>query len=129
MADKRDLELGQYGISKYRYRELSNFCLQYKEFKKERLNCYSLDGSVLDGMPRGNYLSDPTMNKAEKAIRLGNYIELIEQTAIEACGDLYPYIIKAVTEGLTWDFLLPPCGRRQFYNERRKFFFLLNKKR
>ncbi len=31
---KKDLSLQKYGISKRRYRELHNHCLQYEEFKK-----------------------------------------------------------------------------------------------
>lgn len=31
---KKDLSLQKYGISKLRYRELHNHCLQYEEFKR-----------------------------------------------------------------------------------------------
>jgi len=129
MSNKRDLRLDQFGISKHRYRELSNFCLQYKEFIAEKNSCYNLSGVAITGMPHSTAVSDPTANKAERAYKLGKNIELIEQTAIEACGELYPYIIKSVSEGIPWEYLLPPIGRRQFYQERRKFFYLLSLKK
>ena len=129
MGNKRDLKLDEYGISKHRYRELYNFCLQYPEFVKEKQDCYSLNSAALTGMPRSGQISNPTASGAERAYRLGKNIELIEQTAIEACGELYPYIIKSVSEGIPWEYLLPPIGRRQFYQERRKFFYLLSLKK
>lgn len=129
MADKRDLKLDEYGISKHRYRELNNFCLQYPEFIKEKQGCYSLSAVVADDMPRGSGTSNPTANSAERAYRLGRNIELIEQTAIEASGEMYPYILKAVTENVSWEYMNAPCGRRQFYQARRRFFFLLSLKK
>lgn len=129
MPDKRDLSLNQYEISKHRYRELYNFCLQYPEWLEQKRDCYSLSTRPLTGMPNGSGVSDPTAAKAEKAYRLGKNIELVEQTAIEACGTLYPYILTAATEGMNWELLQPPCGRRQFYEARRRFFFLLSLKK
>lgn len=57
--------------------------------------------------------------------RLLRDCEMIEQAAIAADSDLCAYILRNVTrdEGITT--LKPPCGRRQFYEARRKFFFLL----
>lgn len=129
MPNKRDLKLDKYGISKHRYRELYNFCLQYKEFIREKNSCYSLDSKNLDGMPRGGGVSDTTANKAERAYKLSKNIELIEQTAIESSGDLYQWMLKAVSEDLTWYDLQPPCGRNEFNLTRRKFFFLLSLKK
>lgn len=129
MGNKRDLNLYEYDISKYRYRELSNFCLQYSELINAKNDCYTLSSVKIGDTPKSNRLSDFTAINAERACRLGDKIEMIEQTAIELDSELYNYILKAVTEGLTWDDLLPPCGRRQFYQLRRKFFYLLNLKK
>ena len=141
MAKKRDLKLDNYGISKWRYRELYYFCLQYKDFIEALQDCYSLDGVSTDGKPNERptpepihtsgkrYKSDPTVKKAERAYMLSRDIEMIEQTAIEATGDLYQYMLTAVSENLSWEILQPPCGRRQFYKARRKFFFLLSLKK
>lgn len=129
MSNRRDLQLDQYGISKARYRELYYFCLQYREMIAEKQACYTLDGRPLDGMPRGKTKTDPTAKKAERAYVLSKNIELIEQTAIEAAGNLYPWILEAVTKGKSWEDIAPPCGINQFYVTRRRFFFLLSLKK
>jgi hypothetical protein len=38
MSNKRDINLRMYGMSKYSYRELKYFCLQYHEKKSKALN-------------------------------------------------------------------------------------------
>lgn len=127
--NRRDLSLDQYGISKHRYRELMNFVLQYNEFKAEKAACYSLDNRPMDGTPHGSGTSDPTAQKAERAYKLSKNIELIEQTAIEAAGAYHMYILRAVTEGLLWaDFENPYC-KADFYDTRRRFFYILSLKK
>ncbi len=56
-------------------------------------------------------------------------VEMIEQTAIEAESEIYPYILKNVTQGIKYEYMDVPCGRRQFYEARRVFFLLLAQKR
>lgn len=56
-------------------------------------------------------------------------VKLIEQTAIAADPVIYPYILKSVTQGIKYEYMDAPCGRRQFYEARRVFFALLAEKR
>lgn len=60
-------------------------------------------------------------------------MKLVEQTAIATDGDLYSYILKAVTEGVSYDHLKArldiPCCKDAYYNLYRRFFWLLNKGR
>jgi hypothetical protein len=60
-------------------------------------------------------------------------IKLIEQCAMEADDFLYRYILKAVTEGLSYTNLKTkleiPCGRDMYYDRYRKFFWLLSEAR
>lgn len=56
-------------------------------------------------------------------------LELIEQSAVEADPDIFPYILKNVTEGIPYEYMDVPCGRKQFYEARRVFFILLAQKR
>ena len=53
---------------------------------------------------------------------------MIEQTAIEADPNLYTWILKSVTEGIPYENMDVPAGRRQFYEARRYFFCLLAQK-
>lgn len=50
---------------------------------------------------------------------------MIENAAKETDEQLYKYIIKNVTEGVPYEVLNVPCGRRQFYDKRKLFFYKL----
>lgn len=126
MPNKRDLKLDEYGISKLAYRELINFCLQYDEKKKKIKDLHDPYRSPkITGMPNGNRISNPVEQAAIKAEQLSRDIELIHNTAQEADGEIVDAILKNVTQGIQYDYLEVPCGRRQFYEKRQKFFCLL----
>ena len=127
-------EKNKHWIDKHRHYELKHFCLQYPTWKREYA-AYSptIKTSSYDRVGSGNNLSDPT---AEYAINLAYYdmrISLIERAAKETDEFLYPYILKAVTEGLSYTYLKNvlqiPCGKDMYYNRYRKFFWILNKMR
>ncbi|MGI6349895.1 MAG: hypothetical protein ACOXZ0_08325 [Eubacteriales bacterium] len=129
-----DIKLDKYEISPYRYRELLNFCLQYDE-KKDKLEHYY---SVPATHPKIDYVQDtnttnPTQDKAIPAARLSHDVKLIEQTAIEADNEIYQYLLMNVTNQIPYSYLRytlkMPCGKNKFYRARRKFFYLLDKKK
>lgn len=127
---KKDLSLKKYNISKERYRELKYFCLQYGEWKRQLSFGVSLQPQKLTGLPNAqNQTSNPTEDAAVKLYELRDKCALVEQAAIEADAELYQYLLKNVTQGIPYEYMPVPCGRRQFYELRRKFFFLLSKKR
>lgn len=77
--------------------------------------------------------SDPT---ARHAIRKADYIErirLVERVADETDEILCDYILKAVTEGLSYTYLRTkmnmPCSRDMYYDRYRRFFWLLDNAR
>lgn len=127
--NKRDMRLSDYGISRAKYNELKYFCMQYREKKQELQGLSGLHAVATDGMPRGNMTGDPTASQAIRRTMLQKDIELIEQTAIEADSEIYPWLIKNITDGLPYEYVNAPCGRRQFYEGRRYFFYLLAQKR
>lgn len=129
MSKQKDLNLEKYKISKYRYRELKYFCLQYDE-KKQRLAALRGLGAVrYSSEPHGSGISDPTAAKAERVQQLARDIELIDQTAMEVDSVNYGSLIANVTAAnLPYEYLSPSCGRRQFYENRRNFFYLLDEK-
>jgi hypothetical protein len=68
---------------------------------------------------------------------LRSNIDLIENTALLAGQELAEFILYAVTnEGTTYNYLgggrCPlgkiPCGRNQYYQMRRLFYYLLSKR-
>mgnify|MGYP000023976886 FL=1 len=126
---KRDMKLSDHNISRDKYNELKYFCLQYWQKKQEIDRNYGIDGFSQDRMPRGTSSSNPTEKKALRIAQLKRDTELIEQTAIEADTEIYPWILKNVTSGVPYEYMDVPMGRRKFYEARRYFFFLLAQKR
>ena len=125
----------KYYIDKHRYYELKHFCLQYNEWKKAYANCNEsiIFASTLEKHPSTNLPSDLTAKYAMKKAFYGERIKLIEHAAKEADDFLYPYLMKAVTEGLAYTHLKAkydiPCGRDMYYDRYRKFFWLLSNSR
>lgn len=128
-------ENNKYWISKHRYYELKHFCLQYPVWKK-MYDTYN-DGNIfspnLKKQIRTDNIPDTTSKYAIERSYYAKRIEMIEQTAIATDPDLYPYIIKAVTEGLSYTYLKTkleiPCGRDMYYDRYRKFFWILSNSR
>ena len=122
----------KYWIDKNRFYELKYFCLQYPLWK------HAYD--TLDGMRISSF--DLTNVKASSnADILGSIMdersiysermELVEKAAREADPYLASYILKAVTEGLSFAYLQSrleiPCCRDTYYDRYRRFFWLLDK--
>ena len=122
-----------YHISKAKYRELSGLCLQYDELKQKLKECYRYPTSGTSGTVKADSDVSSVERDGEKALRYSTVIDLIETALKETCGDdkgMYPYLLKAVTRGFTWERMTDcPCGRRKFYKLRRKFFYILSQKR
>lgn len=126
---KRDMKLSDYNISRAKYNELKYFCMQYEEKKRELHKGYGLNAIVNDGLPKGNLPGNPVESQAIRNAALQADVDLIEHTAMEAGAAVYQWLIKNVTEGVPYEWLNVPSGRRQFYETRRYFFFLLAQKR
>ena len=129
-----DLRLNkEFSISRHRYRELKEFCLQYEEKKAELQQIYTSSSVTPEVAVMGGVPGKPTEQKAMRAAKLKEEIELIETSIAEACGvdvGLKEPLKRNVTSGIGFDGLgYVPCGVRQFYNCRRKFFFLLDKEK
>lgn len=126
---KRDMKLSDLNVSKAKYNELKYFCLQYEEKLQELNRGYGLRAAVNTGMPKGKLFGNPTERAAIRNVMLKQDVELIEQTAEEAGRTIYKWLMKSVTEGIPYEWLDVPMGRRQFYEVRRYFFYLLSQKR
>lgn len=128
-------EKNKYWIDKHRYYELKHFCLQYGEWRKAYAACCEtiVFASKFEEMSSGNVPSDLTAKYAIKRAQYAERIKMIEQAAKEADDFLYPYILRAVTEGLSYTYLKSkleiPCGRDMYYDRYRRFFWLLSEAR
>ncbi len=117
-------------IEKQRYYELKHFCLQYPYWQKQihNINLYpSLGIGVQADTP------DPVLKIASLRENYIRNIELIEKAAAVTSKGVAPYILRGVTEGLSYDAMMAktvlPCSRDVYYELYRKFFWTLDKLR
>lgn len=128
-------EKNKYWIDKHRHYELKHFCLQYPSWKKAYADFdnSSISLSTIEGIPTSNIPGDPTAKRAIMKARYSERIDLVEKAAKEADRYLHDYILKAVTEGLSYTYLRSkldiPCGRDMFYDRYRRFFWILSESR
>lgn len=126
----------KYWISKHRYYELKHFCLQYDEWKK----AYTAIDETLISSPNLDRIyssnkspADLTAKCAMAKAYYSSLIEMVENAAYEADKILGSYILKAVTEDLSFTNLKTrfeiPCGKDMYYDRYRKFFWILSKAR
>ena len=128
-------ENNKYWIDKHRHYELKHFCLQYPLWKRAytELSDISISLSAMERVPSSNIPGDPTAKRALLKTFYKDRIDLIESTAKEADKCLWQYIVKAVTEELSYTYLRTrldiPCSRDTYYDRYRKFFWLLSEAR
>lgn len=127
----RDMTWEDYGISKNRYAELKAFCLQYGE-KKSKIN-RGVGAINYDGMPKSNYKENSLETKAIRNVMYQEDCEMIEQAAIATSAEINQYIIKSVTNDLSYRFVeydeklgRIPVGKTEFYAMRRLFYHYLD---
>lgn len=127
----RDMTWDDYGISKNRYRELKAFCLQYDE-KKSKVR-YGIPAVQSDGIPSGNFKQSQVEKQAIENSAFLRDIRMIEEAAIKADPGVWKYILRSVTQGLSYEYIeydeelgkIPMC-RRDFYGTRKLFYSILN---
>lgn len=125
----------KYWIERHRYYELKHFCLQYPSWKKSYLALDGLSKKPADSVifTNNHSIGDPTSNCAIAKLFFKSRIELLERLASEADPELSIYILKAVTEDLSYNNLKTrleiPCSKDTYYDRYRRFFWLLSRAR
>lgn len=128
-------EKSKYWIDKHRYYELKHFCLQYPIWKKAYAALGSLSKREADFAIFSKSLTcgNPTEKCALARAYYSDRMDMIARTAAETDPVLKEYILKAVTEGFSYNYLKTkmdiPCGKDVYYQLYRQFFWLLNKER
>lgn len=86
-----------------------------------------------DGMPKSNYKENSLEAKAIRNVMYQEDCEMIEQAAIATSAEIYQYIIKSVTNDLSYRFIeydeklgRIPVGKTEFYAMRRLFYYYLD---
>lgn len=129
-------EKNPYWLEKHRYYELKHFCLQYPIWKKlysslETGNIRSVDLMMYAAGDKNP--SDPTAKCAMAKVFYSERMNMIERVAQETDSMLGNYVLKAVTEGWSYDILKVrleiPCCKDVYYDLYRRFFWLLSKER
>ena len=130
-------KMNKWWLPKYRYLELRYFALQYPEWKSKYAELEGSAGMASRGTDtlrvNASKVADRTAEIAIQKKLLTEYMRMVEQAAVAADAVLYPYILKAVTENLTFVVLKQaydmPCERDMFYDRRRKFYWALSRVR
>lgn len=124
-----------YWIEKHRYYELKHFCLQYPSWRRKYNSLISYPSSWPKLVPptKTNVISDPVTMHIDERLFYANRMDMLERVAKETDEQLASYILKAITEGISYDHMRVrtdiPCCKDTYYDLYRRFFWLLSKER
>lgn len=111
-------------LSKYRFRTVANFCLQYRELKAESQDISGIKGVTYTGIPHGSGVGDPTARQAERIAEASRKVEIIERNVKLVAGELSYWMIRGLTEeNMTYDKLRYEEGMplpRNYYSQMRR---------
>ena len=122
----------KYYLPKHRFYELYHYCLQYPEWLSEYNSIGHASAIRMDGEGGGSGTGDPTYTAAERRLVLRERLDEIEKAAAAADPQLSRWILMAVTqEHASYAYLRNvygmPCGRKMFYDRRRRFYWIMAK--
>ena len=125
----------KYWIEKHRYYELKHFCLQYPICKKAYHSLDSLSQRPAETIivSKHRLLGDPVAKCVEGRLYYSDRMNMVERVANETDAELASYILKGITEGVSYDYLKArldiPCCKDVYYDLYRRFFWLLHRER
>lgn len=132
MAHVELSERNPYYISKHRYYELKHFCLQYPEWEEAMalLNGWKSRPEKLQTVTmRGSRVSNPTEQVGIARAFFAKRIDLVKHCLDEVEPAVAPFVLKGATECIPYDILRIqgcPCCRESYYEQYRKFFWVLS---
>ncbi len=131
---RRNVYRGRYKLTKHEYMKAYHYAMCYNLWADEYAALADTAKAInYDDMPRGHDMRDVTAEAAERRVELYRKISLIQDTVKEAEPSIAEDLLFAVTnEGVTFEYLQTvrqmPCGKDMYYDRRRRFYYLLNKK-
>lgn len=123
----------KYRIDRHRYYELRHFCLQYPNWLEfySKLDGYSAVHYTQAKSANTGAPADTVPETVEKRESVKRRMDLVEEAAKRTDAVIGPYIFRAVTTGLSYEHLRAkysmPCGKSQYYDLYRKFFWILDR--
>lgn len=124
-----------YWIDKHRYYELKHFCLQYPIWKRKYNSLIGYPNGWPQPVPptKTNIFTDPVTKHLDERLYYANRMDMLERVAKETDEKLAYYILKAITEGISYDHMRArsgiPCCKDTYYELYRRFFWLLSNER
>jgi hypothetical protein len=121
-------------IPKEKYYEMLYFSRQYPTMREELRDLRKSYPTInMDEHVTNSDTPTPTEKAAARCIELRKKMELIEETAKEAGGDIARWLLIGVTTTRSYEYLalkmdMPLC-RSSYYERYRKYFYLLAQKR
>ena len=127
---------GKFEMDKHEFYTAYHYALQYERWKDRYAAlentvqgiAYDKDRVVTSPNPDGLFKA-----AAERA-ELAEKIKHIEGTAKRVAPEIYPYLLKGVTEeGISYTYLrevmMIPCGKNFYYSKRREFYWRLSREK
>ena len=120
-----------YYVNKYRYKELLYFCRQYPIWEKALNGLTGLYAKPVElGMlVQTGWGGESSIERCAISIDMfKSRMKIVEDAVLKTDPELYDYLLKGITQGLSYDKLgYVPCCRDTYYDRYRKFFYHLNK--
>lgn len=115
-----------HGISPWRKRQIMAFCRQYPEWK-EKVE-YGLKAVIMDGMPHGNAISNPTQAQAERNLVYLQNIAIVDDAVNAVCPQIAEAMLDNITRGASFLELDVPYCQADFYSMRIEVYARIDKK-
>lgn len=140
MPKVRPIYNGRYKLDKHEFYAVYHYALRYHEWER-RYNSLTVPTRAIaydDDKVQKSTDGETFEKTAIERMELKTKMDSIEEVANETDPELSKWLIEAVTnEGVSYNTLRYPategkepipCGRNQYYDRRRKFYYLLSKK-
>lgn len=128
-------ESSRYWLPKQKFLTVYHYCLQYPEWEDEYgvlKASTGISGIDYDAMPHGNSVGDPVSEEAMRLADLDMKMQQVKDAVHEVAPELYRWLLKGVTEDRPYwylhDVMRMPCGKNQYSEIRRKFYYLMSKR-